>query len=232
MLIELLRSGASFKEILIQVLIIGIAFVVVLPIHEFSHAYVAYRLGDESQKQRGRLTLNPLKHLDPMGTLCIFLTGFGWAKPVMVDGSQLRRGRYSMALVSLAGPLSNLLTGFVFCLLYAVIETVASQMVFPSSMALTVVTVLAVLAQTIFALSINLAVFNLIPMPPLDGFGIISPLLPDRARVWLVRYQRVISSIFLILLVVGVLSVPVVWLSGKIQSAFLYICRLLVGVFV
>ena len=148
------------------------AILIALTIHEASHAFAAYRLGDPTAKTLGRLSLNPLVHLDPMGTILIVFTmlagfGIGWGKPVPVDPRYLRPNpKTGMALVSLAGPLSNVLTAFV---LYLPVRL--GMDVYTSDIA-------AGLAGTLMQLSIWLACFNLIPLPPLDGFSVLLGLLP------------------------------------------------------
>ena len=205
-------SGATIPEVLINILLLGLALVIVMPVHEFAHAYVAYRLGDTSQLTQGRLTLNPLKHLDPFGALCILLTGFGWAKPVYVNGALMKKGgRFAHSLVSLAGPFSNILLAIVFAFLYRLLGTLFTvQSAFLSTVEL--------FFLVVFIISINLAIFNLIPLPPLDGFGIIHPLFPQKAQVYIHKYQQAFSVIFIILLVTGILTTPIVIASEWLQN--------------
>lgn len=218
MLLRMLTSGEPLGVILIQIILLLLALVIVLPVHECAHAYIAYKLGDDTQIYQGRMSLNPLRHLDPMGALCLLLTGFGWAKPVYVDGNRLRRGgRYAELLVSAAGPLSNLLVGFLFCMLtnglLTVFEGIAvSQQVFFW------LDMLFTFLMIVFQISINLAVVNLIPVPPFDGYGILSAFLPARAKEFVAKNQRYITLLFLVLLVTGAVSTPVGWVSEKIQA--------------
>ena len=215
-MLQMLGSGASFSEILINILLLGLALIIVMPVHECAHAYVAYKLGDTSQLTQGRLTLNPLKHLDPFGAICILLTGFGWAKPVYVNGALMTKGgKFAPSLVSLAGPFSNVLLGIVFAFLdrLFVILVPATN---------TFVSVVDLFLWVVFVISINLAIFNLIPIPPLDGFGIINPLLPVKAQMFVRKYQQVFSVIFIILLVTGMLTTPMLaaseWLQNLIEK--------------
>ena len=203
---------------MIQIVLLLLALVIVLPVHECAHAYTAYKLGDDTQIYQGRMSLNPLRHLDPMGALCLLLTGFGWAKPVYVDGNRLRRGgKYAELLVSAAGPLSNLLVGFLFCMLVNVFLSVfegiavSQQVFFWLDMLFTFLLI-------VFQISINLAVVNLIPVPPFDGYGILSAFLPQRAKEFVAKNQRYITLLFLVLLVTGAVSTPVGWVSDKIQA--------------
>lgn len=224
MLIRMLLSGDSFLDILTTFLFAAAAMLIVIPVHELAHSFTAYKLGDDSQKLRGRLTLNPFKHLDPLGAVCLLLTGFGWAKPVMVDSSRLRKGgKFSMAIVSLAGPAANILTGTLFAVLYKAVQNKALDLISSPAATSASMTALSVLLNgffVLFQISVNLAVFNLIPLPPLDGFGVISPLLPPRATAFMYKYRHVISIAFVVLLVTGALSVPISAASG-------FICKLI-----
>ena len=145
-----------------------VALIIAITIHEFAHAWMATRLGDPTARAAGRLTLNPLSHLDPMGTILIFLVGFGWGKPVPYNPSFVRRGRFGEALVAVAGPLANILTAFIFALpgrIYLI-----NNQALPESN-------IYVFLAIIVTLNIFLAAFNLIPIPPLDGSKILYLIL-------------------------------------------------------
>lgn len=139
---------------------LAVALVAALTIHEFAHAFVADRLGDPTPRMQGRVSFNPLKHLDPLGTLMLLLVGFGWGKPVQFDPYNLKDPRRDTLLISLAGPVSNILMAFLVLLLSPILP-------FP-----------VVVWQTFFQLNLVLAVFNLIPVHPLDGGKVLSSLLP------------------------------------------------------
>lgn len=169
--------------------------VIALTVHEASHAFAAYRLGDPTAKALGRLSLNPLVHLDPLGSLLIVMTmltgfGIGWGKPVPVDSHYLRPNpKMGMALVSAAGPLSNILTAFVLFL--------------PVRLGLDVYSndLLAGLVTTVIQLSVLLGCFNLIPLPPLDGFSILLGILPARQAYSVSRLaQYGLGPIFVIIM--------------------------------
>ncbi len=151
-----------------QILAIIIALVVCVTIHEASHALAANLLGDPTPKRDGRLSLNPMRHLDPLGVLAIFLFKIGWGKPVMINDRNFRSPVRDSALTAVAGPLSNLLTAFLIALPLKYWDSIDD---FPN--------ILLVL-QSIFALSIGLAIFNLIPLPPFDGSKVLGLFIPAK----------------------------------------------------
>ncbi|EKD87484.1 MAG: peptidase M50 [uncultured bacterium] len=174
-----------------------VALAVAITIHEFSHAYWADRLGDPTPRLQGRLTLNPLAHLDPLGTLMLLIVRFGWGKPVVFDPFNLRHPRRDAAIISLAGPVSNLILAFVCAVLLRILF---SYRLTALSSASTLVYMAIGLLQPVIILNVVLAVFNLIPIHPLDGFKIVGGILPaDKAREW---YQlESYGMIFLIFLI-------------------------------
>jgi len=152
---------------------IFVAFLIAITVHEVSHGYTADRLGDPTARVMGRLTLNPFKHLDPVGTLMILFAPFGWAKPVPFDPFNLKNPRRDAALISLAGPAANLITASVVSLILHAISFASG------------VSFITYLLSIIVILNVNLAIFNLVPIFPLDGFHIVEGLLPeDAARQW------------------------------------------------
>ncbi|MEC1259225.1 site-2 protease family protein [Bacillus swezeyi] len=164
-------------------------------VHEVAHAYVAYKFGDETAKRQGRLTLNPLKHLDPFGTILIFLMGFGWAKPVPVNRFYFKKPRLAGVLVSIAGPISNLilaLLGFILILLSAKLSSVL-----PSGFYLGLVQFLTIWIN----LNLLLFLFNLLPFPPLDGFRVIQDVVAPDLRAKLTKYEAYGSLVFLIIVI-------------------------------
>ena len=172
-----------------------------LSFHEFSHGYVAWRYGDPTAKNLGRLTLNPLVHLDPVGTLMLFLVHFGWAKPVPVDYRNLRNPRQDMLWIALAGPVSNI---FLALITGIIIRIIGSE-----NMAIYSINPISILKiMLIYSLKINLAlaVFNLIPIPPLDGGRILRGLLPHRYDPMLDQIERVGPMALMGLIVIGMVS--------------------------
>lgn len=176
-----------------------IALVVAITIHEFAHAYSADRLGDPTPRLQGRLTLNPMAHLDPMGTLMMLLIRFGWGKPVQFDAFNLRNPRRDSAIISLAGPASNFLLAIICAVLLHLL--LATRLTLLSSTFMgAFVYILSALLQPIIILNVALGVFNLIPIHPLDGFKIVEGLLSDEyARQW--KELESYGMIFLLFLV-------------------------------
>lgn len=176
-----------------------IALVVAITIHEFAHAYMADRLGDPTPRLQGRLTLNPLAHLDPLGTLMMLFIRFGWGKPVQFDPFNLRSPRRDSAIISLAGPISNFLLAmlcavFLHLLLSARLNLLSVPLVGVLSYILTA------LLQPIIIINVTLGVFNLIPIHPLDGFKIVEGILSEEyARQW--KELEGYGMIFLLFLV-------------------------------
>jgi Zn-dependent protease len=155
---------------------IFVAFLIAITVHEVSHGYAADRLGDPTARVMGRLTFNPLAHLDLVGTLMILFAPFGWAKPVPFDPFNLKNPRRDAAIISLAGPAANLLTAIIVSILLRIIAPMGGS---------GILSVTAVFLEIIILLNVNLSIFNLIPIFPLDGFHIVEGLLPeDAARQW------------------------------------------------
>ncbi len=184
---SLLRPDVLLSRVLI--------LLIALPIHELAHAFIAYRLGDVTSRDYGRLSLNPLDHLDPIGSLMILLGGFGWAKPVPVNPYGLYRSRNSttgFALVALAGPLSNILLAALFAI--------------PIRLGLIPAGFLESLVVGFITVNIALAVFNLIPIPPLDGSRIAVAVLPPQWGEYILRLEPYGIFIVLLLVFVGVIG--------------------------
>lgn len=174
-----------------------------LTVHEFSHGYAAYKLGDPTAKNAGRLTLNPLKHLDPIGTLMMLVAHIGWAKPVPVNPRNFANPKHDMVKVGIAGPLSNIMLAFIF---------VVPMYVMNVEMQLGNVGEVGRWFFTFFYLmyrvNLTLAIFNLLPIPPLDGSKVFGGILPDRYYYKMMQYERYIGIAFLLIIVFepGILS--------------------------
>ena len=170
-------------QVTAQVLAIVFVILCILPLHEYAHGWVAGKLGDPTARLERRLTLNPLASVDPVGTVWLFLFGFGWAKPVPVDPRHFKRPKQGMALTALAGPASN----FLLALLAMALSRVIYQY-FPYSRGGALA--FEFLLYTLAPLSIGLGLFNLLPIPPLDGSKVLGAFLPDTTYFGLMRYER------------------------------------------
>lgn len=220
MLINTLRNlgNVNISDVIAQILAVLCVIFLILPFHELAHAWVAYKLGDPTAKWNGRLTFNPLASVDYMGALWLLLFGFGWAKPVPVDSRNFKKPRRDMALVALAGPLANTLAAFVGALIYYVL--LACQV--PYNAFTSFITVFLSFYITV---NISLAVFNLLPIPPLDGSKILGSFLPDRLLGKYYQYQNIIVMVCFILLFTGVFSTPLSVAQRALANAVLYIAE-------
>ena len=173
----------------IYYLIRALVALVAIPFHEAGHALAAWLLGDDTAKRQGRLSLNPLAHFDLMGTLCMVFAGVGWAKPVSTDPRNFKNPKWGMALTALAGPAANMLLAY-----------------------------LAMLLQYMVLMNVSLAVFNFIPVPPLDGSRILLVVLPRRIYFGLMRYERYIMVALLAAVWFGALDTPLYYLNNMVWS--------------
>ncbi|WP_283125026.1 site-2 protease family protein [Angelakisella massiliensis] len=195
-------------ELLIKVIVLLTA----LPVHECAHAMMASRLGDQTARNLGRATLNPLVHLDPFGSILMLFTGFGWAKPVPVMSRNFKNVsvKKGMILVAVAGPLSNLALSLAFMVIYKLIFLVAGGMGLLT--ASDSIFALGIILETMITLNIGLAVFNLLPVPPLDGSRLLTALLPYRIYYKLMRREQLFMLVLFLLLWSGILSTPLFFL--------------------
>ena len=191
-----LQPGVTLETVFMRVLSVLVIILLVLPLHECAHAWVAYRMGDSTAKNRGRLTLNPLPSIDPIGALCILLFGFGWAKPVPVDMRYFKKPKQGMAITALAGPVSNLLLAMLLLLGARITIAHYVDTAFCSGL-------LNFLAMTAY-MSVGLGLFNLIPISPLDGSKVLFAFLPDRAYMTLMRYEKYGMLVLFVLVWLGV----------------------------
>ncbi|WP_077532288.1 site-2 protease family protein [Massiliimalia massiliensis] len=186
-----------------------------LPLHECAHGFIAYKLGDPTAKNMGRLTLNPFKHFDLFGTMMLLLTGFGFAKPVPINPAYFKNRKSGMALSALAGPMSNLLFAFVLLL-------VGKGALYFIPMNETAFMVVRMIVSVMITTNIGLAIFNMIPIPPLDGSKVLAFFLSDRTNyrlmAWEGRYQMFLIFGLFILLSTGVLSRPLNLLADLVYN--------------
>ena len=188
-------------DFLIELIIIFPIVLIALTFHECAHGFIAYKLGDPTAKYMGRLTLNPLKHLDPLGAICMLIAHFGWAKPVPIDITNFKNSKRDMALSALAGPCANIALGFVGCFLYVLTFNLLPDQ-FDNEFTFNLARVLVTFLYYFGWLNISLALFNLLPIPPLDGSKILYAFLPYKASSWCKIHEREISAIFFFILIV------------------------------
>ncbi len=221
MLFNMLRGGTfSLSEVIVYILSTLAVIFITLPIHEFAHGFAAVKLGDNTPRWQGRLTVNPFAHIDYMGALCIILFGFGWARPVQVNHNNFRNPKRDMALTALAGPLANIIMSIITMIL------TNAFVLFFSRSGLTLLFYIAYFFRWIAQINISLAVFNLIPIPPLDGSRLLSALLPNRYYYSLMRYERYIYFGLLFLIIFGVLDIPLNFLTNLVMNGVSFIAGL------
>lgn len=200
------------SQVFIGLLVSVFAVFCVFPIHEYAHAFVATKLGDDTPRLRGRLTLNPLAHIDIIGALMILIVGFGYAKPVPVNARRFKNPKSGMALTALAGPVSNLLMAFIFSLVGNIISFAAYKAGVTSDLFRAVILFTALASQ----INVGLAVFNLLPIPPLDGSKILALVIPPKYYFKYLQYERYIIIGVFLLIFIGILDIPLSFLTGII----------------
>lgn len=178
------------------------AALIALSVHEFAHGYVSSKLGDPTPRAQGRLTLNPLAHLDPIGTLLMIFTGFGWAKPVQINPMYYKDRTKGMALTAAAGPVSNFIMGFLGMLIGVILACALSAAGVSGSIVSWILTFTSVFTQ----LNLCFMVFNLIPFPPLDGFKIFGMFMPRNIYYKILQYEHYIMYALMLLCLLGVFS--------------------------
>lgn len=198
---------------------------IALTVHESAHGWMASKMGDQTARNFGRITLNPLKHLDPIGAICMLILGFGWAKPVPVNARNFDNPRKGMALTALAGPVSNILLSFIGVLLYSLFAALFNALGVYNTAASIWLTFLRVF----FTLNIYLAVFNMIPIPPFDGSRVLFVFLPDRWYFGIMKYERIIMFAMLALMYTGLLSKPLSFIASNLINGMFWLVGLIPG---
>lgn len=202
MLIDMLRNGFSLDSVLVHLAVIALMIFLILPVHEFAHAGVAYLLGDKSIKHRGRLSLNPLVHIDIAGALMMLFVGFGWAKPVPVNPYSFKKPKLYMGITALAGPVSNILCGMLGGGVLLILTYNAPEWLFTTKGGDFAFQFL----KYYISINVSLAVFNFIPIPPLDGSKVLFIFLPNRIVEMFYRFQQYSFILLFVLIYSGALD--------------------------
>ena len=216
-------SSGDKTQVVIQLAVKVFVLLCLLPVHEYAHAFIATKLGDKTAKLSGRLTLSPFAHLDVFGSIMIILFGIGYAKPVPVNPNNFKNPKKGMALTALAGPVSNLIMAFIFLLLFNAFETFFAFLNVQNQLLFSIIRVFLYYAATI---NVTLAVFNFLPVPPLDGSRIFWAVLPDKYYFKVMQYERYIMIGMFILLFFGVLSIPLSFLSNWVMIGLDFVASL------
>ncbi|MDY5230822.1 MAG: site-2 protease family protein [Eubacteriales bacterium] len=219
------QSSLSMGQKLTYILILAFCVLFSLSVHEFSHGFAAYAVGDKTAKYSGRLSLNPLAHLDPFGAICLFLFGFGWAEPVPVNPWNFKNKKGGMILTALAGPFSNFLLAFIAMVIYTLLGGLRFS---SASFGFTLASVFYELAYYMIMINLGLGLFNLIPIPPLDGSKVLTAILPERTYFKLMDYERYGFIILIILINTPIFNS----LLNMCQSAVIDFYSNIIGLFI
>ena len=190
---------------IVEFLLTALAVIITLTVHEFFHGYAAYKLGDNTAKNMGRLSLNPIHHIDPIGAVCLLFFHVGWAKPVPVNPRNFKNPKKGFAITALCGPLSNLIMAFLFSGVALLLYKLSASLYDPYSdqLIFRFVSTAALFFSIFFSINIGLAIFNLLPVPPLDGSRLLAAVLPEKTYFAIMKYERKIYLVLLAWLILG-----------------------------
>lgn len=205
------------NEKILDYLIKALVLFTAVPVHECAHAWAAEKMGDDTGRKQGRITLNPFAHLTLWGSLMMILVGFGWGKPVSVDSRNFKNPKKGMVLTALAGPASNFIMAFLSMIVYKVLAFLSFAK--DSS----TLDMLAMVFVYITLINISLAVFNFLPIPPLDGSKIFNAILPDKWYFTIMRYENFIFIALIVLVYSGLLDAPLSFLQDKVIDIMLFL---------
>ncbi|MCI8387216.1 MAG: site-2 protease family protein [Clostridiales bacterium] len=223
--IDFSNLGQSVIQLIMRLVIVLIS----LTFHEVAHGWMAYKLGDRTAKESGRLSLSPRAHLDPIGFLCMLLFGFGWAKPVPIDTRNFKKPRRDTALTGLAGPVANLLLAFVILIPFEILNSLIRIGTFDhvGDFGFNLISAIVIFVSTFHYMNITLALFNFFPVPPLDGSRVLYAVLPDKLYFGVMKYERYLSLVIMLLLWLGFLDYPLSFLSDAISGGMIWLLELL-----
>ena len=226
MLLDAIRYDYGLSEMIMMVVAAAVVVLLTLPIHEWAHGFVSTKLGDPTPRMQGRLTLNPMAHIDWIGALGILLVGIGWAKPVQVNARYYKYPKWGMALTALAGPLSNLIVAFLVWQLFYLIQ--AGIMLISANAYIEfreVIMYMGLFCAFVAKINVSLAVFNLIPLPPFDGSRILFTFLPQKYYFKLMQYEQFIFIGVFAILCSGVLDYSIQNITGSIFESITNIVK-------
>ena len=204
------------------------AVLLAITVHEFGHAIAAYKLGDDTPLVQGRISLNPISHIDPLGLAMLFFVHFGWGKPVQVDPRNYNRNisvEKADAIVSFAGPLMNFITAIIFALIYCAIYKYAGVVFWSSDIG----DIIGKIVLATITINIGLGVFNLIPLPPLDGSKIFTPILPYNAKSWFIQHEQTFYFVFILIWITGIAGSLISPIIGEMTETILKLAMAIFG---
>jgi len=223
--------GSGTEGILATLLVLP-GVLVAITFHEFAHAWTAYKLGDDTPRLQGRLNLNPISHIDPVGFIFLIIAGFGWGKPVQINSRNFD-GKYSIskaeAIVSAAGPIMNFILAFIFMIIFYIVFGTKN---IAESLSSNVYTIIYYLLQGAISVNIGLGVFNLIPLPPLDGSKILMHFLPYNAKQWFYEKEHIFYIVFMLLWITGLSSVILQPIFDLIRIGMFLAAQAIIGLFI
>ena len=217
----------SDTNALLSLLLTLPAVLIAITFHEFAHAFAADKLGDDTARRQGRLNLNPLSHIDPIGMIMLIFAGFGWGKPVEIDPRNFNRNikmPVAEAIVAAAGPIMNFILAIIFGVIYVSVMKFAPMFIFTQ-----VGGIVIILLRVCISINIGLGIFNLIPLPPLDGSKILAAFLPYNAKNWLEKYYNVFYIVFAVIWVTGIAGNIISPVISAVDKGIIYLITKLFG---